>query len=210
VKKFYKKTNLNGMRFGKWTVLFRDTENPADHIYYICQCDCGTKGSIRKYSLITNLLHLQSNSCGCAQKQKWEIYKKTGLAKLHNKIRQRKYEETLKGKEANKRKQTKYNGSDKSKAKSKRFFQTNKGKALNRYWATIRRLYKQAQTPKWANKNKIKEIYKNCPKGMVVDHIIPLKGKNVSGLHVENNLQYLEKTVNLLKSNKFDFSLFKT
>ena len=57
--------------------------------------------------------------------------------------------------------------------------------------------------PKFANLDKIKEIYKNCPKGYEVDHIIPLQGKNVSGLHIETNLQYLPMLENRVKNNKF-------
>lgn len=62
---------------------------------------------------------------------------------------------------------------------------------------------KQHRTPLWANIERIKEIYKNCPKGCQVDHIIPLRGKTVSGLHVENNLQYLPKSENTRKANKW-------
>jgi hypothetical protein len=58
------------------------------------------------------------------------------------------------------------------------------------------------QTPKWANINAIKKIYKLVPDGYEVDHIIPLCGKNVSGLHVETNLQYLSKSENRKKGNK--------
>lgn len=57
--------------------------------------------------------------------------------------------------------------------------------------------------PKWADKEKIQSIYNNCPPGYHVDHIIPLNGKLVSGLHVETNLQYLTVEDNLSKSNKF-------
>ena len=65
-----------------------------------------------------------------------------------------------------------------------------------------RRALKLKATPKFANLNKIKEIYKNCPKGYVVDHIVPLQGKVVCGLHVEWNLQYLTPLQNSSKSNK--------
>ena len=36
-----------------------------------------------------------------------------------------------------------------------------------------------------------------------VDHVIPLRGKNVSGLHVENNLAVIRWDENLRKGNKF-------
>ena len=65
-----------------------------------------------------------------------------------------------------------------------------------------RRATKLNATPKFANLNKIKEIYKNCPKGYVVDHIVPLQSKVVCGLHVEWNLQYLTPSENSSKSNR--------
>lgn len=64
------------------------------------------------------------------------------------------------------------------------------------------RASKILRTPGWADLNKIKEIYNNCPKGFEVDHIFPLNGKNSCGLHVENNLQYLSPGDNQRKSNK--------
>ncbi len=65
-----------------------------------------------------------------------------------------------------------------------------------------RRARELKQTPQWANKKKLVEIYKNCPKGYHVDHIVPLKGKTVCGFHVEYNLQYLPATENIRKGNK--------
>jgi hypothetical protein len=60
--------------------------------------------------------------------------------------------------------------------------------------------------PQWSDLDRIKEFYLNCPNGMVVDHIIPINNFNVSGLHVSWNLQYLENNLNIIKSNKFDFT----
>lgn len=60
------------------------------------------------------------------------------------------------------------------------------------------------QTPSWANIGAISEFYANRPDGYHVDHIIPLNGRLVCGLHVENNLQYLTIADNLSKSNKFE------
>jgi hypothetical protein len=66
------------------------------------------------------------------------------------------------------------------------------------------RLRKTRQMPKWANKEKIKEFYLNRPEGYEVDHIIPLNGELVSGLHIETNLQYLTPSENKTKTNKFN------
>lgn len=56
----------------------------------------------------------------------------------------------------------------------------------------------------WADLKVIESIYEEARRiGKVVDHIIPLKGKNVCGLHVENNLQVMTKAENAAKSNKF-------
>ena len=50
-----------------------------------------------------------------------------------------------------------------------------------------------------ANKEKIKQIYENCPEGHEVDHIIPL---SKGGLHHEDNLQYLTIAENRSKGNR--------
>jgi hypothetical protein len=66
-----------------------------------------------------------------------------------------------------------------------------------------RLLYVRNRTPSWSQSKDILQFYKSCPQGHHVDHIIPLKGKEVSGLHVIENLQYLTAEENLLKSNKY-------
>jgi len=85
-------------------------------------------------------------------------------------------------------------------------------RAYNRAWrrANLKRmcahsrayaLRKQRAMPAWADRAAIQRIYEQCPAGHQVDHIIPLRGKLVSGLHVENNLQYLPGVENSRKGN---------
>ena len=69
---------------------------------------------------------------------------------------------------------------------------------------SIRRKRLKRAMPIWANKSDIKNFYLNRPEGMHVDHIIPLSGNNVCGLHVIDNLQYLNAYDNMIKSNKFE------
>lgn len=82
-------------------------------------------------------------------------------------------------------------------------------RAMDYFHMALRRAAKLQATPGWANKEAIKSIYKQREEiskstGIVhhVDHIIPLRGKYVSGLHVENNLQIIPAKENLSKNNK--------
>ena len=71
--------------------------------------------------------------------------------------------------------------------------------------ATVRRRTAlMNRKPEWADDLVINMIYEDCPKGYEVDHIIPLQGENVSGLHVAWNLQYLTPIQNQLKGNKYE------
>jgi len=81
-----------------------------------------------------------------------------------------------------------------------------------------RRADKLNRTPKWTTKDDlwlIKEAHelavlrtKLFGFDWHVDHIIPLKGKTVSGLHVLNNLQVIEGKLNIMKNNKFEGETF--
>jgi hypothetical protein len=62
-----------------------------------------------------------------------------------------------------------------------------------------RRAAKELRCPSWVDRRAIRDFYLNCPDGYSVDHIIPLRGKFVSGLHVPWNLQYLTLPENLSK-----------
>lgn len=73
-----------------------------------------------------------------------------------------------------------------------------------------RRAAARQATPAWADRNTMAGIYKyartmrECGVDCHVDHHVPLCGKNVSGLHVQDNLTVLLAEDNLRKSNKFN------
>ena len=84
--------------------------------------------------------------------------------------------------------------------------------SYNAFSKAKRRASLLQRTPKWLTTddlNKIKLLYKFSVTlkkilniSYHVDHIIPLQGKTVSGLHVPWNLQILSATQNRSKSNK--------
>lgn len=91
-------------------------------------------------------------------------------------------------------------------------YQNNKG-----YYsasAKTRKANKIQRTPAWADKDRIQSYYNVCAFFNVVngyakyhvDHIIPLQGKTVSGLHVHNNLQVIPAKENLSKGNCHELS----
>lgn len=65
----------------------------------------------------------------------------------------------------------------------------------------------QQQTPRWADAHAIFAIYceaaarREKGEAVVVDHIYPLAGTCVSGLHVAANLQIVQATDNARKGN---------
>lgn len=70
--------------------------------------------------------------------------------------------------------------------------------------ARARKSHIAKATPQWADQAHIREIYKKAgADGMHVDHVIPLKGALVCGLHVETNLQLLSPLENMKKGNRY-------
>lgn len=103
------------------------------------------------------------------------------------------------------------NNKDSIRLKSKEYYEANKGRF--NYWSKKYKLRKIQRTPKWLTKEdffKMESIYELAQRLSIetsvlhhVDHIIPLKGEFVSGLHTPDNLQVLPWDENLQKSNKF-------
>ena len=93
----------------------------------------------------------------------------------------------------------------------KQYRQDNQGKVNARH--AKRRAAKIQRTPKWLTSldwEKIEEFYiyarfmtETLGIPHVVDHIIPLQGKNISGLHVPENLRIITARENGIKYNNW-------
>lgn len=98
------------------------------------------------------------------------------------------------------------------KAREKAWLQTPRGQGLNCIKSARYRAAKLKATPKWLTQDHLIQIrrYYTVAKWIEsileepieVDHIVPLKGKEVRGLHVPWNLQLLTEEANIRKSNK--------
>jgi hypothetical protein len=86
-------------------------------------------------------------------------------------------------------------------------------RSLVAHHAGKRRAAKLQRTPAWANADAIRAVYDQA-RAMTdstgvehhVDHVIPLRGKRVSGLHVANNLQVIPASENVRKHNRYEDS----
>ena len=102
-------------------------------------------------------------------------------------------------------KQRRNDSSGKVQAQRREWYRTNPGRGAAQ--AAARRAMKLRATPSWLNtaqKEVIEALYAAAQvTKMHVDHIVPLQGENVSGLHVPWNLQLLQPEANMSKGNRF-------
>mgnify|MGYP001097794352 FL=1 len=101
------------------------------------------------------------------------------------------------------------NNRERSRANARNWSYNNPG-ARNAISAK-RRAAKLERTVAWGCKESIDYIYNQSTAltkllgiEFVVDHVYPMQGKLVSGLHVEGNLQIIPAVLNSRKSNKYD------
>jgi len=99
--------------------------------------------------------------------------------------------------------------------KQQRLYRQN-NKAQNNAYCASRRAWRIQARPIWSNIKIIHDIYEDCQDLNIctriaggneifhVDHIVPLQGVNVCGLHVEYNLQIITASENLQKGNTWN------
>lgn len=97
---------------------------------------------------------------------------------------------------------------DAFRAAGRKYYADNREKLILKQVSRQKRV--REATPLWADHKTIYEIYEQAKSLSVllgerydVDHIIPIKGKSVSGLHVHQNLRLMLAIDNRSKSNSF-------
>ena len=86
-----------------------------------------------------------------------------------------------------------------------------RSRALNAERGRRRKAAERRQMPAWADRERIVAIYEDADRATRetgiqhhVDHVIPLRGKLASGLHVHQNLRVITATENRKKSSRYN------
>jgi len=170
------RVDIEGQRFGKLVAVCRIGSTKAGKSKWKFLCDCG-KTTISSHD---NVLNGHTTSCGCFGESRKKTHGLSQTLEYHRKAH-------------------------------KKWAEQNPGKALANVKKRIPALRKRM--PQWLSKThweEINRLYKESHRltretGTVhhVDHIVPLRGKTVSGLHVPWNLQVMVGQENLRKAAKF-------
>lgn len=212
---------LAGQRFGRLTVIKQQysLKMKTRKRTWLCACDCGEQSLVATHALLRGL----TSSCGCARIETIKAARRPYAG--------RKFERLLilgdVSMEPTKTRRVLVrcdcgtirvtgmssilNGYTKScgcySAEAAGLRATTHGLSKTKGYKNARlaayRAAKLRATPSWVSIDVMREIYEQCPKGFQVDHIVPLQGKQVCGLHVPANLQYLPMADNASKNNRF-------
>jgi hypothetical protein len=154
--------------------------------------------------------------CSCCKEEKAEtcFYKRYGKLRPECKVCSNKQNTATVTSEAKSRSKARYRESNRELLNKKHSDYKKNNRALhNAQWMRYH-TKKLNASPPWLTKEhheQIKSVYAHAKECEMltgdkyhVDHIVPLQGENVSGLHVPWNLQVLPSDINIAKSNNYE------
>lgn len=150
------------------------------------------------------------NVCACAKKRAYKRLHASTVNAANQRYR-RDNLEAAKAREASLRQRN----ADQMRINGARYRSSERGRTMHAARESRRRADLLQRTPLWSDATAIEKIYAEAVRLSIetgiphdVDHVIPLKGKLVSGLHVANNLRPVHASINRRKHNQFDPELF--
>lgn len=209
--------DILNQRFGMLRVIAFDHTDKRQGAFWECHCDCGVTRVVRANSLITGA----TRSCGCLNLSdgirsqdltglvfgQYKAIKRIGTKRQPRQNTH--YFESMWQCECLKCGETVTKSAKSLKHAPSETCIGHLNSSSNAYRAlkqSIRNKKVKRATPKWADMALIEQVYNSRKPGEHVDHIIPLNGKLVCGLHVHNNLRVISSSENLLKNNKWSDS----
>lgn len=139
-----------------------------------------------------------------AQKERRRELARRPENREHLREQARKWRAENPGRESEKSKKWYAKNQEKRKKSRKRWGSANRGKVAS--YTAKRKALKLCATPAWLTQVDLGEIESwyllgtSC--GLQVDHVVPLQGDTVCGLHVPWNLQLLTPFENIAKGNR--------
>jgi len=196
--------NIIGKTFSRLTVVEHLGRDKKNNSIWKCVCICGGETRTRGFMLRSG----RAKSCGCWHSEEITLRLKQPRIPVSEK----------RCPTCNVVKPASDFGKDASRpsclcsqckhCKNVEYKRRNSAKVLSD--TRFRKAHVKRATPSWVNRKDIERVYelaahitKSTGVKHHVDHIVPLLGKNVSGLHVPWNLQPLPWKENLSKGRKF-------
>lgn len=201
------RTQWLGMKFGKLTVI-EFSHRQKGRMIFRCRCDCGGE----KLVGAGNLVHRNQVHCGCSPRHRGIIAapkvvptaKTCRVCGVERPVADFAPRPVSRDLHESRCRPCKFE-------RARNTLVTPEKRADKNERAAARKQAIKQATPRWANKKKIRAIYRSAVTKMLetgieydVDHIIPIKGKTCCGLHVEYNLEVVTATYNRRKRNKFE------
>lgn len=193
---------LEGRRFGRLVVTSYAGRDKCNNALWDCVCDCGERSKTRTFMLLSG----RTQSCGCVQAAVTSARQLKPRVSVSEKVCPT----------CNESKPSRLFGRDGSRpdglssqckrCRNVEYKRKNAGRVIEQ--TTYRKRHIRMATPRWVSRDEIRAFYDSAAAlsngtGIKhhVDHIVPLRGKLVSGLHVPWNLRVIPAAENMSKRN---------